>query len=269
MHHIKQIVLILFLGSLIFTSEALSLENSIDSSEPTRVYTGVGISAVSSEYDNGESLRELRGSINWAMTPDDMLQIESGYGQHDSNVTGGDDSGLTRTSLRYRQRLPFDESVQTGFLGMAFQAELQLSGEIRGTDGQTLFSGGTTPAIRISKSFDIYPIVNLVNSFDKNFKHYNGSGFDFAPRLTYTPSYLWPGAVVQIQPGYSKYLVGQLAFGNSSRVRIASSGTLFSVLQWTLSAERYNGLDLTTWRGKNSTGLKHDWSATFQLLATF
>lgn len=198
-----------------------------------------------------------------------MLQIESGYGQHDSSVTGGDDSGLTRTSLRYRQRLPFDDALQTGFLGMAFQAELQLSGEIRGTDGQTLFSGGTTPAIRISKSFDIYPIVNLVNSFDKNFKHYNGSGFDFAPRLTYTPDYLWPGAVVQIQPGYSKYLVGQLAFGNASRMRIASGGSLFSVLQWTLSAERCNGLDLTTWRGNNSTGLKHDWNATFQLLGTF
>ena len=266
---LKNFILLLLLASQLYSSNGLASENAIDTADPTRIYNAVGISAGTSDYENGESRRELRGSVSWAITADDMLQIESGYGRHDSNIAGGDVTGLTRTRIYYRQRLPFDDSLQQGFRGMAFQMGLILSGELNGTDGQTILSGGASPAIQISESFDFYPVVDVINCFDKNFKNYNGMGFDFAPLFTYTPDYLWPGANLQIEPSYTQYVIGQLAFGNSRNLKIACGGTLFTTLNWTLTAEKHAGRDLLTYRGANSADLKHDWSASFQLLATF
>ena len=265
----RHIAMLCLCGSLTVSTPAVARDGAIDTSDPTQIYTGVGISAGSSDYENGESRRELRGSFSWAITADDMLQIESGYGRHESDTAGGDETGLTRTRLHYRQRLPFDDSLQQGFRGMAFKVELQLSGELKGTDGQTIISGGGTPAIRVSKSLDIYPAVDLISSFDKNFKNFNGIGFEVAPLISYSPDYLWPGAVLQIEPSYTQYVIGQFAFGNSRNLRVAGGGTMFNTLTWSLSAEKHAGRDLLTYRGDNSADLKHDWSAAFRLLATF
>lgn len=269
MIHLRHIALLFLLGNLTFVSHTIAWDGAIDTIDPTQIYTGVGISIGSSDYENGESRRELRGSFSWALTADDMLQVESGYGRHESDTAGGDETGLTRTRLYYRQRLPFDDSLQYGFRGMAFQVELQLSGELKGTDGQTILSGGGTPAIRVSKSLDIYPVVDLINSFDKNFQNYNGTGFEVAPLISYAPDYLWPGAVLQVEPSYTQYVFGQFAFGNSRNLRVAGGGIMFNTLHWSLSAEKHAGRDLLTWRGDNSADLKHDWSAAFRLLATF
>lgn len=269
MLQLRPVALLCICISLTFTTQVVARENAIDTADPTRIYTGVGVSAGSSTYENGESRKELRGSFSWAITTADMLQIESGYGRHESNTPGGDTSGLTRTRLYYRQRLPFDDSLQDGFRGMAFQAGLILSGDLKGTDGQTILSLGTVPAIRISDSVDFYPVVDVINSFDKNFRNYNGAGFDFAPILSYSPDYLWPGATLQIEPSFTQYVIGQFAFGNSRNLKIACGGTLFTTLNWTLSAEGHDGRDLLTYRGDNSAGLKHDWSTAFELLATF
>ncbi len=269
MIQLKQIALMFLLGSLTFVSHTIAWDGAIDTADPTRIYTGVGISVGSSDYENGESRRELRGSFSWALTADDMMLLESGYGRHESATAGGDETGLTRTRLFYRQRLPFDDSLQQGFRGMAFQVELQLSGELKGTDGQTILSGGGTPAIRVNKYLDIYPVVDLISSFDKNFKNFNGIGFEVAPLFSYAPDYLWPGAVLQVEPSYTQYVIGQFAFGNSRNLRVAGGGTFFGSLSWLLSAEKHAGRDLLTYRGDNSAGLKHDWSAAFRLLATF
>ncbi len=265
----KHIIWLLLLASMFISAEGFARDGAIDTADPTRIYTGIGFSTGTSEYENGESRQELRGNISWAISDEDMLQIESGYGRHESDTVGGDETGLTRTRIHYRQRLPFDDSLQHGFRGMAFQMELQLSGELAGTDGQTILSGGGTPAIRAGKSLDIYLAVDLINSFDKNFQNYNGSGFEVAPLFSYNPDYLWPEAAFQIEPSYTQYVVGQLAFGNSRNLKIACRGTLFTTLNWSLSAEKHAGRDLLTYRGDNSTDLKHDWSAAFQLLAVF
>jgi hypothetical protein len=198
-----------------------------------------------------------------------MLQVESGYGQHNSNTAGGDESGLSYSHLYYRQRLPFDDSLEHKFRGMSFQLGLHLSGDLPGTDGQTVLYGGATPAVRISESLDFYPAVDLLGSFDKNFKNFNGLGFDIAPLLSYHPGYLWPAAVLQVEASYTQYVVGQFAFGNSRNLKIACGGTLFSDLNWSLNAEKHAGRDLLTYRGDNSAGLTHDWSAALQILAVF
>ena len=265
----RRLILAVFFLTLCCSAQGFARDGAIDTAEPTRIYSGFGVAAWTSDYENGATRRELRGNLSWALTPDDMLQVESGYGRHESTVAGGDTTGLTRTTLSYRQRLPFDDARPQGFRGMAFQYSLSLSGELTGTDGQTILSGGAIPAIRLSESFDFYPVVDLINSFDKNFKHYNGLGFDVAPRLAYTPAYLWPDATLEITPGYTKYLIGQLAFGTFKHLRAAVSGALFQTVHWTLSAEKFYGRDLTAWRGTASPDLNRDWSAALTLLATF
>lgn len=269
MHQRQNILLFTLFIILAFSNLASARDNGINTTDPTLIYSGFGVSAQQVEYKNGDSRQEVRGAFAWTLNAEQMLLLEAGYGRHDDGTPGGETNDLTRSRLMYRQRLPFNDNLTTGFRGMIFEADLNFSGELAGTDGQTLLRVGATPAVGISESFDFYPAVRVVNSFDKNFRHYNGAGFDLVLRLDYAPDYLWPGALFQLEPGYSQFAIGQLAFKHFHDLRVAIGGNLFEALHWRLSADKQYGRQLSSWRGSNSAGMKEEWSAGLQILATF
>jgi hypothetical protein len=238
----------------------VSAEEKIDAADPTKIYTYAGGGLKHTDYTNDESMFELRTTGNIGLSKSDMLLFELGYGWHDGDRVPGSNSGITNGRLRWFHLFPKDYSVVSGYRGWGTQVDLQLAGELKGTDGQNTVAVGAVPAFGISEKWNFYLPVNLVNTWDKDFENYNGFGLSVAPLLVYTPEKWWPGAFLQIWPNYTSFISGELEGSGSGVVDLITGGEITSTVLWTFQFQKNFDKDLKTFRRGRDTGLKNDWN---------
>jgi len=244
-------------------------EEQIDASDPTKIYTyaGVGLKAV--DYTNDESMVEARVVGNTGLSPNDMLLFEFGYGNHSGSKEPGSNSGLTNSRARWFHLFEMDYSVTRGFRGFASQVDLQVAGELKGTDGQNVVSIGGMAAFGVSETISFYLPVSIVNSWDKRFEYHNGVGISLAPLLVYTPTNWWEGAFVQIWPNYVKFVSGELKNEGAGNFDAHVGGSITPTVIWTLSYQKNVDQDLRSFKRGQETGLTNDQNLFFNVSTYF
>jgi len=243
-------------------------EEKIDASDPTKIYTYAGGGMKYTDYTNGESMWEIRATGNIGLSKSDMLLFELGYGWHSGNKTPGDDSGLTNGRLRWFHLFNMNYDVVSGYRGIATQVDLQVAGELKGTDGQNVVTLGALPAFGISEKWSAFVAANLVNSWDKEFKKYNGTGVGLAPLFVYGADW-WPGSYLQIWPNYTYFFTSELSGDGSGNLDIITGGEITSTILWSVTFQQNFDKDLKTFRRGRDTGLKNDWNVFANVTSYF
>jgi len=258
--------LILLLSVIL--SGVVYAEEKIDASDPTKIYTYAGGGMKYTDYTNGESMWEIRATGNIGLSKSDMLLFELGYGWHSGDKTPGDDSGLTNGRLRWFHLFNMNYDVVSGYRGIATQVDLQVAGELKGTDGQNVVTLGALPAFGISEKWSAFVAANLVNSFDKRFANYNGTGVGLAPLFVYGADW-WPGSYLQIWPNYTYFFTSELSGDGSGNLDITTGGEITSTLLWSVTFQQNFDKDLKTFRRGRDTGLKNDWNVFANVTSYF
>ena len=234
-------------------------EGSIDASDPTKIYTYAGVGVKYTDYTNDESMWEVRATGNLGLGKSDMVMFELGYGWHDGDSVPGDDNGLTNARLRWFHLFKMDYSKVSGYRGMATQLDLQVAGELKGTDGQNVISAGALPAFGISDLWSFYCAFNLVGSWDKKFENYNGTGAGIAPLLVFAPDW-WNGSYFQLWPNYTYFFSGELEDEGSGNVDLTVGGMFTPTISWAVTGQQQLDKDLNAFRRGRDTGLTNDWN---------
>ncbi|HRI93389.1 MAG TPA: hypothetical protein PLS93_17315 [Accumulibacter sp.] len=234
---------------------------NIDASDPTKIYTYLGAGPKYTDYTNGEHMTELRVSGNLGLSKQDMVFFNAGYGEHSGDKVPGSNSGLTNARARWFHLVEMDYAVSSGYRGWATQIDLQLAGQLKGTDGQNVLSFGALPAFGLNKQWSLYLPMNVVNSWDKKFGSYNGVGLNVSPLLVYSPDNWWDGAYVQFWGGYTRFVSGNLSGEGAGHMDITIAGKITPTVTWTLLAQKNVDVDLQSYRRDANSGLKNDWNA--------
>ena len=129
----------------------MAQDQVIDASDPTKIYTYVGGGLKYNEYTNGQSMIELRATGNLGLSDTDMILFELGYGWHDGGLVSGDDSDWTNVRARWFHVVKMNYDVGSGYRGWSTQVDLQLAGELKGTDGQNVLGVGVMPAYALNE----------------------------------------------------------------------------------------------------------------------
>lgn len=237
----------------------LHAEEAIDASDPTKVYTYAGVGVKVSDYTNNETMTEMRATGNIGLSPNDMLMFELGYGWHDGNKVPGEDSAITNGRLRWFHLFDMDYSIITGYRGWATQIDMQLAGSLKGTDGQNTLSLGALPAFGINEKWSLFVAMNVLNSWDKEFKKYSGMGLNVSPLLVYAADW-WEGSYVQIWPGYTYFVSGELGDNEtgSGNLDITTGGAITDTIMWSVTYQKNFDVDLGSHKRGNDTGLNND-----------
>ena len=239
-------------------SDTLSAE-TIDASDPTRVYTFAGAGFKYSDYTNGDSMSELRATGNIGLSPSDMVLFELGFGFHQGDeAPEGKDEGLTNGRLRYFHLFEMNYE-KMGYRGMAAQVDLQIAGALKGTDGQNVIALGGLGAWGFSETLNFYAGPVIPSSWDKNFEQYNGTGLGVTALLVYTPD-LWKGCYFQLWPSYSYFLNESLKDQGSGNLDLVAGGSFTDTLTWNITFQKNVDVDLNTYRRGVNTGLQNDWN---------
>lgn len=233
----------------------------IDASDPTKVYTYAGGGVKYTDYANGDDMTEIRVTGNLGISPTDMVMFEAGYGWHSGDPSKGtaDEDDLTNMRFRYFHLFPMDYSVQKGYRGMASQIDVQLAGELIGTDGQNTITLGALPAFALGDMWSLYLPINVPMTWDKNFDNYNGTGIGVAPLLVCTPGW-WNGCYVQFWPSYNYFVQGELEGTGSGNIDIITGGNFTPTVTWSVTGQKNVDKDLRTFRRDRDAGLKNDWN---------
>ena len=200
----------------------------IDASDPTRIVTFVGGGPKFTEYVDGSNVVEAHVSLTMGIGQKDMITVESGYGRH--NTTGK--KGMTTTEFRHFHLFKMDQ-VEKGYRGWGSSIQVNFAGSVPGTDGQNIVGLGASPAFALGGKVDIYPIMMVMNSWDKHFGHYNGGGLNFSPLMTVKLN-TWDGAFVNIWPQYTRYFWGDLGKRDvgGGQLRLVLGGNFNPTLVW-------------------------------------
>jgi len=260
-------ILLLAFGML--SAGVASAEEKIDASDPTKIYTYVGGGIKYSDYTNNESMVEMRATGNIGLSKNDMVMFELGYGWHDGDREPGDNSDFTNARTRWFHLFKMDYGVEKGYRGWATQVDLQLAGALKGTDGQNVGSLGGVAAFGLAPAWSGFLMLNLVNSWDKNWDNYNGTGFSLSPLLVYSPDNWWEGAYVQLWPTWTRFTSGELGGEGSFNVDIITGGNITQKTMWSTTFQSNHNLDLSTFRRGRDTGLKNDWNIFFNITTYF
>lgn len=256
------IAFVLFAGSSsLFANDENPQSEKIDASDPTKIYTYLGAGPKYTDYTNGEHMTELRVAGNLGLSKKDMVFFNGGYGQHSGDKVPGSNSGLTNARARWFHLVEMDYAVTSGYRGWATQIDLQLAGQLKGTDGQNVLSFGALPAFGLNRQWSLYLPMNVVNSWDKKFGSYNGVGLNISPLLVYSPDNWWDGAYVQFWGGYTRFVSGNLSGEGAGHLDVTVAGKITPTLTWTLLAQKNVDVDLLSYQRGENTGLKNDWNA--------
>lgn len=260
----------LLAGILALSTSVFAEEESIDASDPTKIYTYAGGGVKYTDYTNGDSMWELRATGNIALGKNDMALFELGYGWHDGSAENGttNENNLTNGRLRWFHLFNMDYGVTKGYRGWATQLDLQIAGKLIGTDGQNVVSVGGLPAFGLGPSLSLFVPVNLVNSWDKRFENYNGMGIGLAPMLAYTPDW-WTGSYVQLWPNYTYFFTNDLSGDGSGNVDLTTGGAITPTIMWSVTGQKNFDKDLESYRRGRDTGLKNDWNVFFNVTRYF
>ena len=253
----------------IVTSSVCAETEEIDASDPTKIYTYVGVGPKYVSYTNGESMTELRVAGNIGLSENDMIFFNLGYGKHSGDKVSGSNSGLTNARVRWFHLFDMDYTLTSGYRGWGTQIDLQVAGHLKGTDGQNVLSVGALPAFGINEKWSFFLPMNLVNSWDKNFDYYNGMGVNVSPLLIYVPGNWWEGANVQFWPGYTRFFSGDLSGEGSANMDITVMGKITPTVTWSLLMQKNYDKDLKSYRHDENSGLKNDWNAFLNFTTYF
>ncbi|MEH6549011.1 MAG: hypothetical protein V7711_18155 [Pseudomonadales bacterium] len=241
---------------------------TIDASDPTKIYTFLGGGPKYTDFTTGEYLWEARLIGNLGLSDHDMVLFEAGYGR----ITGHDqhksESGWTSTRLRWFHLFEMDYEA-IGYRGMGTQVDLQLAGGIRGTDGQNLLVTGVMPTWNFSENLSLYLSLNLVNAWDKRFENYNGAGAGFDAQIIYNNENWWPGAQVRLIPVYNYFLAGELDGEGSGNFDINVGGEFSPTVMWDITYQTNFDKDLNTFRRGEDTDIENDWNLFFNVTSYF
>jgi hypothetical protein len=245
----------------VFSVQSAAEDGAIDASDPTKVYTYAGGGLKYTDYTNDDQMYEVRATGNWGVTSSDMVLFEFGYGWHQGDISRGtqDENDLTNARIRYFHLFPMDYSVARGYRGMAAQVDLQLAGNLIGTDGQNMVTFGALPAYGLSERWSFYLPINLPLSWDKKFEKFNGTGIGVAPLLVYTPDW-WPGSYVQIWPAYNYFFQGELSDVGSGNFDVTLGGSITERIVWSITGQKQLDEDLGSFRRGRDTGVQNDWN---------
>ena len=249
-------------------SSFLYAEEVIDASDPTKVYTYAGAGVKYTDYTNGETMTEMRTVGNIGLSPQDMLMFEVGYGWHDGDKTPGNNSAFTNGRLRWFHVFEMDYSVESGYRGWATQVDLQIAGKLKGTDGQNVLTLGVLPAFGINEQWSFFLPMNMVNSWDKEFEKYNGLGLNISPLLVYSADW-WEGSYVQIWPGYTYFIDGELKKEGAGNLDITTGGAITDTIMWALTYQKNFDVDLRSFRRGVDTGLNNDQNVFLNITTYF
>ena len=244
-------------------------DHSIDASDPTRIYTYLGGGAKYTEYTNFESMVELRAIGNIGISDSDMLLFEIGYGWHDGDLVPGSNADWTDARLRFFHLLEMDYELTRGYRGMGLQLDLQLAGNLKGTDGQNVIAAGILPTFALNEEWSLYLFVNGVGSWDKRFSKFNGLGASVGPRLTFSTERWWPGAQINILPEYKYFFTGELADSGAGMLEINVGGEITPTIMWDVTGTRYFDVYLKSFRRGVDTGLEGDWNVFLNVTSYF
>jgi hypothetical protein len=244
-------------------------EEKIDASDPTKIYSYAGAGIKYTDYTNDESMWEIRATGNLGLSASDMVMFELGYGWHNGDLVAGDNNDLTNARLRWFHLFKMDNSVTSGYRGLATQIDLQVAGGLKGTDGQNTLVFGALPAFAINEQWSFYLAINAVNTWDKEFKNYNGFGIGAAPLLVFVPEKWWPGAYLQIWPNYTAFVSGELSGDGSGSFDVTTGGTITQTVLWSVTGQKNIDKDLRAFRRGKDAGLKNDWNLFFSITTYF
>ena len=255
---------------MVSSSYSLYAEESIDASDPTKVYTYAGAGVKYTDYTNDETMAEMRATGNVGLTPQDMLMFEVGYGWHDGDKVSGNNSALTNGRLRWFHIFEMDYSVTSGYRGWATQVDLQIAGTMKGTDGQNVLTFGALPAFGINEQWSFFLPMNVVNAWDKEFNKYNGLGINVSPLLVFSPDW-WEGSYVQIWPGYTYFVSGELADQGqgAGNLDLTTGGSISEKIWWAMTYQKNFDVDLKSFRHGEDTGLINDQNIFFNVTTYF
>ena len=201
----------------------------IDASDPTRIVTFIGIGPKTTRYTDGSNIDELRVNATVGIGAKDMIIAEFGYGRN----TGEDKRGWTNTQIRHFHLFRMDNTIPRGYRGWGSSIEVNLAGDLRGMDGQQSLAIGGSPAFALGNDWDIYPIVMVLNSWDRYFAYYNGGGINFSPLLTKKLDW-WEGAFVAFWLQYNRFFWGNLSGNGGGQLQMTLSGKFTPTLIWRL-----------------------------------
>lgn len=260
----------LIVGSLLISLTTLYAEEVIDASDPTKIYTYAGGGVKYTDYTNDESMAEVRAIGNIALSNNDMLMFEIGYGWHDGDKVLGHDSAITNGRLRWFHLFDMDYSVTSGYRGWATQIDMQIAGVMKGTDGQNMLSIGALPAFGINEEWSLFVAMNVINSWDKEFKKYNGMGLNVSPLLVYAADW-WEGSYVQVWPGYTYFVSGELGDSEtgSGNLDITTGGAITDTVMWSLTYQKNFDVSLKSYKRDIDSGLNNDQNIFFSVTSYF
>jgi hypothetical protein len=263
-------IFILLGGWLLSSIEAAAQTDVvIDASDPTKFYTYAGGGLKYNEYTNGESALEMRVTGNLAISSVDSVLFEVGYGWHDGNLVAGSNQGMTNARFRWFHLSDIDYDLVMGYRGMGTQVDLQLAGQLKGTDGQNVLSAGIMPAFALGEYWNLYLMVNGIGAWDKSFSKFNGIALGIAPKLVFSTDQWWPGAQIQITPNVKRFISGNLEGEADITFEVNVGGEFTPTLMWDFVGEKNTKIDLTSLKRGIDTGLKNDWNLFFNVTTYF
>lgn len=244
-------------------------DDVVDATDPTKIYTYAGAGLKYSDYTNGESMMEVRATGNIGLSEVDMLLFELGYGWHDGDLVPGSNSDLTDLRFRWFHMNDMKYDVEKGYRGMGIQVDLQLAGDLKGTNGENVVLAGVMPVFALGGKWDLYLTTAAVASWDKKWENYNGAGAALSGQFIYSPDHWWMGAQIQIIPEYKYFLTGSLQNEGSGSVDINIGGNLSNTVVWDVTYQKNVDVDLNSHRSGVDTGLENDWNIFANLTMYF
>ena len=201
----------------------------IDASDPTRIVTFIGAGPKTTRYTDGSRINEARVTATIGLGAKDMIIAGAGYGRN----TADKENGLTNMQIRHFHLFEMDNTIKKGYRGWGSSIEINLAGSLRGMDGQNLVAVGASPAFALGNDWQLYPIVMMVNSWDKRFGQYNGGGVNLSPMLAKTLDW-WDGAFVTFWPQYNRFFWGNLDGEGGGQLQVTLGGRFTPTLIWRL-----------------------------------
>lgn len=261
---------VLFLVLTIATGS--ETEKAIDASDPTRIYSFMGGGPKYNSYTNSDYMIEMRVIGNFGLSDRDMILFEGGYGWHDGELASEEetDNGFTDIRLRYFHTVAMKYEVKSGYRGWGTQVDVQLAGQVRGTDGQNQVLVGVMPTFALGGDWNLYLITSVANTWDRAFEKWNGVGPSVTAQFIWDPEGFWPGAQIRIIPSYTYFVAGSLENDGSGELEFNVGGEITSTVMWDATLVKNFDVDLKSYRSDPfTTELENDWNLFFNVTAYF
>lgn len=271
MHHQKPPALFVFIliAACVLSLNVLAEDGRIDASDPTKIYTFAGGGAKYNNYTNGEYMWEARALGNIALSEHDMLLFELGYGWHHGNQNPRKDHGMTNSRLRWFHLYDMNYEVESGYRGLGLQLDVQLAGQMKGTDGQNQIIFGAMPVFALGQGWNLYLMLSVANTWDKGWDYWNGIGPSVTAQFIYDNEDWWPGAQVRIVPTYTYFVAGELQNDGSGNVEINVGGEITPTVMWDVTAQKNFDVDLRSFSRGPGEDLENDFNVFFNVTTYF